>query len=238
MVLSLFHWSKITLKPAKIWLFWAMGLFTWHLHPSQLTLQQTRVFYHLGLAQLWSKHKTQVNTLNISEYAFSTSGGLRREFVMQSVQGHFITGHCVAGGASLMPIKAAQWCFEAKKAWCSGWKNITGSVTKLANFQFSARLTWTRITWLNLLPQLSNVIKPNGSNYDSETRLFTAGCGAQKNWSHFLLWVYCCSLFWYNFFRRIHDVHASDKNLEIGCFRCRKWECGQYAGVPAFKNPV
>ena len=35
---------------------------------------------------------------------------------MWSIQGCFITGHIVGGGAPFIPMKAAQWCFEAKKA--------------------------------------------------------------------------------------------------------------------------
>ena len=36
---------------------------------------------------------------------------------------HFITGHSVGGGALFITIKAAQWCFEANKAWLLSCEN-------------------------------------------------------------------------------------------------------------------
>ena len=51
--------------------------------------------------------------------ALSTSAGgvyITKEFGMQSIQGLFISGHSVGGEALFIPLKAARWCFEAKKA--------------------------------------------------------------------------------------------------------------------------
>ena len=42
---------------------------------------------------------------------------------MRPIQGLFITGHSDGGGALFIPIKAAQSCFEAKKAWLPGYEN-------------------------------------------------------------------------------------------------------------------
>ena len=64
-----------------------------------------------------------------------------------SIQGYFITGHSVGGGALFIPLKAAQWCFEAKKAW----------------------LTSNENTWITSLTDFLNVIVPYGLISDSET---------------------------------------------------------------------
>lgn len=42
---------------------------------------------------------------------------------MQSIQGCFIIGQWVGGGARFIPVKAAQRCFEAKEARLPGNEN-------------------------------------------------------------------------------------------------------------------
>lgn len=59
---------------------------------------------------------------------------------MRSIKGRLTTGHSARGGAPLIPMNAAQWCFEAKKLDFLV-LNIPESPIKLSIFCFSTQLT-------------------------------------------------------------------------------------------------
>lgn len=139
-VILLFHWSEIPLKPTKIGLLCAIGMckhFTW---VNRLSCRQ--VF--IPSARLWSKHKTQVNTLDSdtwSDDALSkSSGGVSIRNLGWDSQMFYYWTVLEAESCSFLwkllcgVLKPTKLDFLARKT--------PGSLTELANFQLSACLTW------------------------------------------------------------------------------------------------
>ena len=98
------------------------------------------------------------STVQKSGDGLSTSGP-GTQIWKESIQGRFITGHSVEGGPVFIPMKAVQWCFEAKNSMTSQlWKSPS---------------------------TLLNVIQPNNSNSDSDTSNFTGVVMINRMYSPF-----------------------------------------------------
>ena len=160
-----FHWSKIYIKPAKIRLLCAMVMCKLCIYTQVNFLVRPR----------WTSQFCRTKWLRVINIQWWC---LNKEGIWDaSIQGSFITGHSVGGGAPFTPMKAAQWCFEAKKLDFLAMK-IPGLLTEPANFQFSDQPTLMALKQLNraTLLDFHNIIGLNGSNYDSEKSHFALWC--------------------------------------------------------------
>ena len=111
-----------------------------------------------------------------SEAALSSSHGaveIRKEFVMQSIEGRFITRHSVGGGARSFLLKLLSGSLKPWKFNFPAVK-ILGSPTEPANFWFSAQLPWIGIKYFNRAALLDypTVFGPNGQHFDCEISLW------------------------------------------------------------------